>query len=207
MRSADSNGSAADRAVDPGSLGGRYLEAGREEIGRLERMFATLRKLKVPEPQTEPVLVLPRVRRAQDLIRETLETKRIRLSIDVPPDLTVVAEPDSLVQILANLLRNAAQAVPEGGAVGVGSQVAPDAGVVLEVWDEGPGLAAEVEGTIFDPFVSTKPGSMGLGLAVTHRLVRAFGWSIGVRRLGARTVFGIDIPPPRSAGFYGEARP
>jgi signal transduction histidine kinase len=191
----------AGRAIDSGDL-----EAGREEIGRLERMFATLRKLKVPEPQTEPVLVLPRVRRAQDLIRETLEKKRIEIAVDVPPDLTLVAEADSLVQILANLLRNAAQAVAEGGRVGVGSQPTPEGGVVLEVWDEGPGLPAEVESSIFDPFVSTKPGSMGLGLAVTHRLVRSFGWSIGVRRLGGRTVFGIDIPPARAVGFYSEAR-
>jgi two-component system sensor kinase FixL len=88
----------------------------------------------------------------------------------------------------------------------VGSQPTPEGGVVLEIWDEGPGLPAEVESSIFDPFVSTKPGSMGLGLAVTHRLVRSFGWSIGVRRLGSRTVFGIDIPPARAVGFYGEAR-
>ena len=39
---------------------------------------------------------------------------------------------------------------------------------------------------------------MGLGLAVTQRLVRGFGWSIGVRREEGRTVFGIEIPPARS---------
>jgi signal transduction histidine kinase len=182
----------------------RDLEAAREEIGRLERMFATLHRLKIPEPQLEPVLVLPRVRRALDLVREIVETNRIAATIDIPPDLVVVAEPDRLVQIFANLLRNAVQAVPPGSAVGVRSR--PDGGSMrLEIWDEGPGIAEEIASAIFDPFVSSKQGSMGLGLAVTQRLVRGFGWSIGVRREDGRTVFGIEIPPARSERGYYEA--
>ena len=176
----------------------RDLEAGREELGRLERMFATLHKLKVPEPQLEPVLVLPRVRRALDLVREIMETNRIAASIDVPPDLVVTAEGDRLVQILSNLLRNAVQAVPPGSAVGIRSRPNGNGALFLEVWDEGPGIAEDIGQTIFNPFVSSKKGSMGLGLAVTQRLVRGFGWSIDVRREEGRTVFGIEIPPARS---------
>ena len=176
----------------------RDLEAGREELGRLERMFATLHKLRVPEPKLEAVLVLPRVRRALDLVREIVETNRIAAAIDVPPDLVVNAEPDRLVQILANLLRNAVQAVPPGSAVGIRSRANGDGTMWLEVWDEGPGIAEDIGATIFNPFVSSKQGSMGLGLAVTQRLVRGFGWSIGVRREEGRTVFGIEIPPARS---------
>jgi len=191
---------AAGAPVDP-----RDLAAAREEIGRLERMFATLRKLKIPEPQLAPVLVLPRALRALDLVREIVETNRITAAIDIPPDLVVVAEPDRLVQILANLLRNAVQAVPAGSAVGVRSRSSGDGAMVLEVWDEGPGIAEDIGATIFDPFVSSKQGSMGLGLAVTQRLVRGFGWNIGVRRDGAQTVFGIEIPPARSDRGYTSA--
>ncbi|HXU02064.1 MAG TPA: ATP-binding protein [Polyangia bacterium] len=168
-------------------------------------MFATLRKLKIPEPQLAPVLVLPRALRALDLVREIVETNRITAAIDIPPDLVVVAEPDRLVQILANLLRNAVQAVPAGSAVGVRSRSSGDGAMVLEVWDEGPGIAEDIGATIFDPFVSSKQGSMGLGLAVTQRLVRGFGWNIGVRRDGAQTVFGIEIPPARSDRGYTSA--
>jgi signal transduction histidine kinase len=184
----------------------RDLEAAREEIGRLERMFATLHRLKIPEPRLEPVLVLPRIRRALDLVREIVETNRINTSIDVPPDLVVTAEPDRLVQIFANLLRNAVQAVPPGTAVGVRSRAPAggDGAMALEVWDEGPGIAEDIASAIFNPFVSSKQGSMGLGLAVTQRLVRGFGWSIGVRREDGRTVFGIEIPPARpDRSYYG----
>ena len=48
--------------------------------------------------------------------------------------------------------------------------------------------------------------AMGLGLAVTHRLVRAFGWSIGVRREDGRTVFGIEIPAPQLDRGYTQSR-
>ena len=186
----------------------RDLEAAREEIGRLERMFATLHRLKIPEPRLEPVLVLPRIRRAMDLVREIVETNRIVTAIDVPPDLVVTAEPDRLVQIFANLLRNAVQAVPPGSAVGVRSRAAAggDGAMALEVWDEGPGIAEDIASAIFNPFVSSKQGSMGMGLAVTQRLVRGFGWNIGVRREEGRTVFGIEIPPARpDRSYYGSA--
>src|SRR4030095_6056852 len=119
----------------------RDLEAAREELGRLERMFATLHRLKIPEPRLEPVLVLPRVRRALDLVREMVEANRIVTSIDIPPDLVVVAEPDRVVQIFANLLRNAVQAVPPGSAVGVGSRPDGAGRTLLQVWGEGPGIA------------------------------------------------------------------
>jgi signal transduction histidine kinase len=187
------------------SLDGRDLEAGREEIGRLERMFATLHKLKVPEPNLEPVLVLPRVRRAVDLIRGLVEENRIEVGIDVPPDLNVRAEPDRLVQIFANLLRNAAQAVPSGGAIGIRARPDGDGGVSLEVWDEGPGVSADLAPEIFNPFVSGRAGGVGLGLAVTLRLVRGFGWNIGVRREGERTVFGVEVPGALPLGALSEA--
>jgi signal transduction histidine kinase len=95
--------------------------------------------------------------------------------------------------------------VPPGSAVGVRSRADADGRTWLEVWDEGPGIAEEIAGAIFDPFVSSKQGGMGLGLAVTHRLVRAFGWNIGVRREGGRTVFGIEIPPARSDRGYTQS--
>jgi signal transduction histidine kinase len=174
------------------------LEVGREEIGRLERMFAALHRLRIPVPQLAPVLVLPRVRRALDLIREMLSERRISVAVDVPPDLTVTADPDGLVQIFANLLRNAAQAAGAGGSIGARSRPEPDGTMRLEVWDEGPGVSEELAATIFNPFVTAgKQGSMGLGLAVTQRLVRTYGWRIHVDRREARTVFGIEIPPPR----------
>jgi signal transduction histidine kinase len=144
-------------------------------------------------PRLQPVLVLPRARRACDLIRETLLAKAIDVVVDVPSDLTVVAEPDPLVQIFANLLRNAAQAVDRGRPIGIVARHDVNR-IAIEVWDSGPGVPAELQNQIFNPFVTSKEGSMGLGLAVTERLVRSFGWTIGVSRREGRTVFRVDVP-------------
>ena len=177
----------------------RDLEAGREELGRLERMFATLHKLKVPEPQLEPVLVLPRVRRALDLVREIMETNRIAASIDVPPDLVVTAEPRSA----GADPRPTCSATPSRRCRLARPSEFVRAPTVTEpcfsrCGTKGPESRRISGTTIFNPFVSSKQGSMGLGLAVTQRLVRGFGWSIDVRREEGRTVFGIEIPPARS---------
>jgi len=79
-------------------------------------------------------------------------------------------------------------------------------GLVLEgqTITETTGIAEDIASAIFNPFVSSKKGSMGMGLAVTQRLVRSFGWTIGVRREDGRTVFGIEIPPARpDRSYYG----
>jgi len=180
------------------SLDAPDVEIAREEINRLERMFSTLRKLRIPLPRPEPVLVLPRARRALDLIRETIVAKGIEVTVDLPPDLTVAAEPDPLVQIFANLLRNAAQAVSNGQQIGITWRREAEDGIAIEVWDSGPGPSEELRDHLFSPFVTNKEGSMGLGLAVTERLVRSFGWTISVSRKEGRTVFRIAIPTPEA---------
>jgi signal transduction histidine kinase len=175
------------------TLDARDVDIAREEIGRLERMFSTLRKLRMPVPRLQPVLVLPRARRALDLIRESIVAKGIAVTVDLPPDLTVRAEPDPLVQIFANLLRNAAQAVTPGQQIGICWRREGD-GIAIEVWDTGPGPSDELQDRLFTPFVTDKEGSMGLGLAVTSRLVASFGWRISTFRRDGRTVFRIDVP-------------
>ena len=177
----------------------RDLEAAREELGRLERMFATLHKLKIPEPQLEPVLVLPRVRRALDLVREIVEANRIarRDRRSARPGGDRGARSAG-----ADPRQPAPQRRPGGAARGRGRHplARPTAAArwSSRCGTKAPESRRKSAPAIFDPFVSSKQGSMGLGLAVTQRLVRGFGWSIGVSREAGRTVFGIEIPPPRA---------
>jgi len=66
-------------------------------------------------------------------------------------------------------------------------------------------VSADLAPEIFNPFVSGRAGGVGLGLAVTLRLVRGFGWNIGVRREGERTVFGVEVPGALPLGALSEA--
>jgi signal transduction histidine kinase len=108
---------------------------------------------------------------------------------ELPADLRVVADPDQLVQVFANLVCNAIAVAPR---VGVRAR-REDERLLLEVWDTGPGVPRHLGERIFEPFVSGGAGK-GLGLAITDRIARSFGWTLGHRRDPGRTVFALAIP-------------
>jgi two-component system, NtrC family, sensor kinase len=106
-----------------------------------------------------------------------------------------------LVQVLLNLLLNAADAVPrEGGRIVLRALLRDEARVRVEVEDNGPGIAAEIRGRLFEPFATTKQvgEGTGLGLAVCQGLVEAVGGTLVVEEgseRGARFV--MDLPAER----------
>jgi signal transduction histidine kinase len=174
-------------------LDAQDAEIGQEEVARLERMLSTLRKLKSPPPRTEPVNLGGPLQRALGLLQEVVKERRLRVSVDVAPDLVVLGDPDPLLQLFANLLRNAAQATEDGGEIGVRA-FKEQAHVVVEVWDSGPGIPPELAAHIFDPWVTTREGGSGLGLAITQRIVHSFGGQITFRREDKRTYFTAQLP-------------
>ena len=101
---------------------------------------------------------------------------------------------EQLVQVLLNLVLNAADSVGPGGHIRIEASAAGD-GVRLSVSDDGPGVAAEVQGRLFEPFVTTKEvgKGTGLGLAVCRGLVEAAGGTID-----------LDSSVPRGARFVLE---
>ncbi|WP_437755265.1 sensor histidine kinase [Sorangium sp. So ce1389] len=110
----------------------------------------------------------------------------VELARDVAPDVPPVPlSHGRLVQVLLNLLLNAADAVPRvGGRVALRASRGADGGARIEVEDNGPGIAEAVRDTLFEPFITTKQvgEGTGLGLAVCRGLVEAAGGSIGVER-------------------------
>jgi signal transduction histidine kinase len=181
------------------SISEEDFDVGRQEIERLERMLVTLRRLRPSPIALGPVAVNGTVQRALDLLREPIRVQHVSVSVELPPDLTVIADRDPLLQIFANLLRNAVQAAGAHGAVGVRALVLANQ-IVFEVWDSGPGIADELRDKIFAPWVTTKESGTGLGLAVTRRIVHSFGWTIGVLREHERTCFRVCAPAALARG-------
>ncbi len=84
-------------------------------------------------------------------------------------------DPAMVEQILLNLLKNAVEALPEGGTVTIATGHA-DHNAFIDVHDDGPGLDDEAASSLFRPFSTTKgPAGTGLGLAVSRRLARMLG--------------------------------
>ncbi len=141
----------------------------------------------------------------------------LRITEEYDPSLPPVwGNRDLLVQILLNLVKNAAEAVdPLGGEIvlatayhhGVriavpGSSERVHLPLQVSVRDNGPGIAEEVRGTLFEPFVSTKRGGQGLGLALVAKLVADQGGLIECDSRPGRTVFRLSMaaPPPGVLG-------
>ena len=132
------------------------------------------------------------------LVRPQKAFRDLELTTLVAPGLPRVAlSQQRIVQLVLNLVLNAADAVPPAGGRVVVRAAAHDHAVRIEVEDNGSGIAPEIQGTLFEPFVSTKAvgEGTGLGLAVCRGLVEAVGGTIAVEagsEGGARFV--IDLP-------------
>ena len=113
---------------------------------------------------------------------------------------TLRADPDRLTQVLLNLLSNAAKFVPQGrGRIEVRLR-ADDAGVSVQVQDNGPGVPPAQQSLIFEKFrqggdAANRPRGTGLGLPISRRIVEHFGGRMWLRsEPGRGACFGFDLP-------------
>ncbi len=133
---------------------------------------------------------------------------------DYDPSLPLaLGDPDQLLQVILNLVKNAAEAADPntGGTIRLHSfyehsfrlRRADGSGSALplqvEIIDDGPGLPQDIKGDIFDPFVSGKENGTGLGLALVSKIISDHDGWISVESVPGRTVFRISLPrAPRS---------
>ncbi len=100
-------------------------------------------------------------------------------------------------QVLVNLLRNAVEAMAESPRreLTVTTASLNGSGVEVVVADTGPGISEEIAGRLFKPFVTTKAGGMGIGLAISQSIVEAHGGTIrSVPNAGGGTIFQFTLP-------------
>ena len=112
-------------------------------------------------------------------------------------------------QVLINLVRNAVEAMGEGGGhIGIAT-IAEDAAGTIMISDDGPGIARKLQNRIFEPFFTTKKGGTGLGLAVCRQIVAEHGGEMHVEsEPGAGATFRIILPfDPPPANGQGEELP
>jgi signal transduction histidine kinase len=130
--------------------------------------------------QLSPIAVRPLLEEIRALYPSP--DRALLLEVEVDPELTVLAQHEAIVKVLSNLVENARQAVGDRGRIRLAATAEGDS-VRLRVVDDGPGIAAEVEERLFEPYFSTKHSGTGLGLVICRSLVERMGGSI---RLGNR---------------------
>jgi signal transduction histidine kinase len=137
------------------------------------------------------------VREVLDFVALDLEQGRVRVVEEFTPALpSVYVDRGKLKRAVLNLVINARQAMPDGGQLTVRIRTAKRGSVCLEVSDTGCGIPEEERARIFQPFFSTKPGGLGLGLAVVKRTIEDFRGRVRfASRAGEGTTFRIFLPP------------
>jgi signal transduction histidine kinase len=139
------------------------------------------------------------------LVQSRLKAKRIELTRAFHGNPVIKVDKHQILQVLVNLLSNAADALPEQGKIRVATGVNQlDIGgggngnrgfAVIEVSDNGPGIPASVRNRLFDPFFTTKKEGTGLGLSISQKIVRDHGGSITVSSVeGKGTSFQVSLP-------------
>jgi signal transduction histidine kinase len=172
------------------------LTAIQREVQRLEHLSEEyLRVARLPQPRMEAEDVAAVVSEVVVFARPEIELARctVALTVDesLPPALFDEAQ---LRQALLNLLRNAREAMPDGGRIDV-RVAAEGMSVVIEVADRGGGIPEPIRARVFDPFFSTKGEGTGLGLAITRHIVESHGGSVTCEpREGGGTRFRIALP-------------
>lgn len=139
----------------------------------------------------------------EDALRYTTDLRAAsRIAVErryAAPLVPALGDPDLLRPVLLNLVRNAVQAMPDGGTLTVGA-AATDAGARIAVGDTGSGIPAEVREEIFKPFYTTRTRGTGLGLTVARALLAAMGGVLDVEsEVGCGSTFTVVLPAPDGA--------
>jgi two-component system nitrogen regulation sensor histidine kinase GlnL len=189
----------------------------RGEVDRIARLIDRMEGLSDTRPRPlEPLNIHVVLGHARDLARAGFAAGRTIRELYDPSLPDVLGNRDALVQVVLNLLKNAAEATGEGGLItlttayrhgvsvaslgGGGQRVALP--IELCVIDDGPGAPVAISEHLFDPFVTSKPSGSGIGLALVDKLVGEMGGIVEYSREGhpERTVFRLLLPRAPALG-------
>ena len=157
------------------------LEIIHGELHRLESIVERFLRLAGPSALDLELVEIPKiVTHVCELLRAEASTRQIEIVTQIEHGLPpVTADPIRLTQALMNLVINAVQAVEKNGRVQVSTtkSTAGDA-LVLQVQDNGPGIPANKLEEVFDPYFTTKPEGIGLGLWIARQIAVAHGGTL-----------------------------
>ncbi|HEX8949007.1 MAG TPA: ATP-binding protein [Dissulfurispiraceae bacterium] len=175
----------------------------------MNRVADTLKQLssfsKNPSVELKPWKVSSLIESSLSLIQCDGRAKDVTIVRDLRPDIPeIITDRNRILQVMVNIMLNAIDAMPDGGTLTVRSR-AQDGFATVAVEDTGSGISAENFARIFDPFFTTKEKSTGLGLTVSHGIIKRLKGSITVEsEAGKGTKFVISLPMEKTEAVKGK---
>jgi len=170
-----------------------------EGLERTQRLVGDLKDFADPQRAARTPIDLARcLRSTVQLLGHSLQRAGVSVDLQIESNLPRVrGHASALSQVFLNLLKNAGEALEtRGGRIGLEAR-REGGSVLVEIRDDGPGVAPEVQSRLFEPFVSTKDAGRGtgLGLSICHRIVTEHGGTLELRsEPGEGAVFMIRLP-------------
>ncbi len=166
------------------------------QVDRLSSIVSNfLQAFRPSKPNLVPGSVAEPVKGCLKLMKPQLEEHAISVTLDLPGALPAVAlDAAQLEQVFFNLIKNAMEAIRDGGAIAIALS-SDDNDVIVRLSDNGLGMTADQVAHLFEPYRTTKAHGTGLGLMISARIVRDHGGSIAVEsKPNEGTTFTIRLP-------------
>ncbi len=166
------------------------------EVHRIQRVTEDyLQFARMPKPRRERVSLNDVIAQGLSFMNSLFAAAHVRLETKFDPSLpTIDGDESQLWQVVLNLVRNAIEAMPEGGTLTVDTRRTPS-GVAVAIGDTGKGMTEEERLQIFKPFFSTKPSGTGLGLPLVQQVVAEHGGTINCESAPRKgTTFVMELP-------------
>lgn len=176
----------------------------RAEIERLSSFTHQLMLFaKDPTPRLQNVDLAELVPQTLSLTRDLATELGVKVHVIGPGEpLAVLADPTLIEIVVSNLVSNALDALAGVNAEGTRQELKVVLGkegqlATLRVVDNGPGVSAELDGALFEPFVTGKPSGVGIGLALSRKIARAHGGDLTLEPSASGACFALTLPLER----------
>ena len=144
--------------------------------------------------QMRPCNLRDLVSTVADSLAATAQAQSVKVLLDVPESVELIVEQRRIERVFLNLMGNALEVMPEGGTLAVSAR-REQGSVLVEVQDTGPGIAPEIRGRLFQPFVTARKASgLGLGLALARQTVVDHGGEMWLVPDGPGACFAFRLP-------------
>lgn len=172
-----------------------YIKIMLEELNRAEEIISDYLTFARPHVEKrERIEIGERIQQVVGVMTSYAMLSNVEIHMEVEPELEVELNRSQFSQCLINLMKNAVEAMPQGGILTVRGFQQGEM-VIVEVSDTGKGMSMKEIKRLGHPFYSTKEKGTGLGLMVCYRIVEAWGGKVTVRSVqGKGTCFSVILP-------------